>query len=94
MKKIAFVLFALAFFTGCFEVKEEIILNPDGSGKAMVEVITINSDALMGGFTGKKPSESSAALSMIEKSKGVDVWKDVTYGKTQDGRAFVKGTAK
>jgi hypothetical protein len=93
MKKILW--FALALlYCGCFEVKEEIILNPDGSGKANVEVITVNADALMGGFgTKQKSSDASSALNLIEKSKGVDVWKDVTYGKTQDGRSFVKGTA-
>jgi hypothetical protein len=94
MKKILMLFLAPVFFIGCFEVKEEIILNPDGSGKAIIEVVTVNSDALMGGFGAQqKKSESSSALSMIEKSKGVDVWKDVTYGKTQDGRLFVKGTA-
>ncbi len=94
MKKILYAAICAAFFTGCFEVKEEIILNPDGSGKANIEVITVNTDALMGGLGGKqKKSEASSAQSLIDKSKGVDVWKDVTYGKTQDGRTFVKGTA-
>jgi hypothetical protein len=79
--------------SGCFETKQEFTLNPDGSGKVVHECsfqpinLTGNSDA------DPEAALKSAIADVLEDSKGVDVWKDVTYKRLDDGRINFKGTA-
>ena len=85
---------------GCFETKQVITLNPDGSGKLVIDSFVstemISMAAGMGG--GKAPPDANtlpkkAAADMVAKSKGVDAWSDVTYELAKDGRIHVAGTA-
>ncbi len=81
---------------GCFEIKQEYTINPDGSGKTKIEVITNSAMSAIGKAFGKDEKgtpEMAAAKSLLEKSKGVEVWKDITYGALEDGRVYVRGTA-
>lgn len=79
--------------SACFETKQEFTLNPDGSGKVLHECsfqpinLSGNSDA------DPEAAMKSAIADVLEDSKGVDVWKDVTYKRLDDGRINFKGTA-
>lgn len=88
-------LFALLFLaltlTGCFESDQDIILNPDGSGKLTLVAVFDPSAVTLGGGGGN--AAQTAVKKLLEKSQGIDVWKDVTFTNTADGRVSFKGTA-
>ncbi len=89
------VLVMIAFLTGCFEVKQDFTLNPDGSGKVALQAITDKSPVSIGGDE-KSDAESQLkemAKKTIQDSKGIDAWKDVSYSLTPDGRMLFQGTA-
>ncbi len=90
-----FVLLAALSLAGCLEVKEEYFLNPDHSGKVVYEVVQPLMAGMMGG--GKnvdmKQKAKDEALKIIEDSKGVTVWKDVSYELNDAGKLHFKGTA-
>jgi hypothetical protein len=87
--------------SGCFEQKITYTINPDGSGKADISYITplgaLNSKIMqMGDSTTPPPLKEQlrvAAAKLIEKTKGVDVWKNVKYSFTKDGKVCFTGTA-
>ncbi len=78
--------------TGCFDTKQEFTINPDGSGKVIHEStfqkLTFSDES-------KDPADSlkEAVSKVIQDSKGVDAWKDVTFETLEDGRIHFKGTA-
>jgi len=85
---------ASALLTGCFDTKEEITLNPDGSGKVLIESTftpltlfqTLNPEQRVEGLT-------NTIRQLFEKSEGVDAWRDVSFRQLDDGRIFIRGTA-
>jgi hypothetical protein len=90
-----FLLFpALFLLSGCLEVKDEYVLNPDGSGKVRHEAFFQNLRINIGGES-KTPDEEmkEAVEALLTQSKGVDVWKEVSYELGQDGRIHFIGTA-
>lgn len=78
--------------TGCFETKDEFTLNPDGSGKVVHECsfqkLPFDQDQ-------RSPEEQlrPSVSKLIETSKGVDAWRDVTFKRLEDGRMYFRGTA-
>lgn len=66
-------------------------MNPDGSGKVAVETrfqtLSLGSDKLDDIQLKKEVRET------IEKSQGVEAWRDVSYRIEPDGRIYFKGTA-
>ncbi|MCI5196361.1 MAG: hypothetical protein D3919_09050 [Candidatus Electrothrix sp. AW5] len=85
MKKILYVLAAMLsalLMSGCYETKQEYVLNPDGSGKVTLQA----SFDLMGGLRDE-------VNDILEKSEGVDAWSDVSYKLLDDNRGYFKGTA-
>lgn len=89
------ILIMIVFLTGCFEVKQDITVNPDGSGKILLEAITDKSPVSLSGSE-KSDAESELremAKKIIQDSTGVDAWKDVRYSQTADGRMSFQGTA-
>jgi hypothetical protein len=92
MKKILFVLLVLLSAIGCFESKEDYVLNPDGSGK--VTIVGSFETTMPGMPVNTDPKETMKQVKeLLEKSKGVDAWSGVTYDRTKEGRVSFKGTA-
>lgn len=100
MKKIPFArilsaagcLAAFVLLTGCFETKQEFTLNPDGSGKVVHESKFQN--VSLSGNSAKPEAELKASVAnIINKAKGVDAWRDVSFRLLEDGRFYFKGTA-
>lgn len=83
------------FISGCLDTEEKIMLNPDGSGKALIRVKT--SAALNIGF-GEKREEASDmarqfAVKTIASAEGVDAWFDVAYSQNEKGDLEFSGIA-
>jgi len=99
MRKVLAVaagLAAAAFVVGCFETKQDFTLNPDGSGKVLVEMVMPQMPFALGP-PGQQGDPDVAAKQFVkgilDGSKGVDAWSDVRYEKTDDGRTRFIGTA-
>ena len=82
----------VASLTGCFETKQEFTINPDGSGKVVHEC-RFDDKASVWESVGSNRSLKEAVRDLIQKSKGVDTWRDVTFSRLDDGRAYFRGTA-
>jgi len=83
---------AALLLTGCFETKQDFTINPDGSGKVIHECLFQKVDL------SEEKDVSEAALKdsirkVIEDSKGVEAWREVSYKRMDDGRLFFRGTA-
>ena len=80
--------------TGCFDfdTKQEFTLNPDGSGKVVHEC-RFDDRATIHESVDSNASLKKAVRELIQKSKGVDTWRDVTFSRLDDGRAYFRGTA-
>jgi hypothetical protein len=84
---------------GCFELRQDTTLNPDGSGKVVVETIMPDMSSMMtfGDQPAAKPDPDvqlkKFAKDFIDGSKGVDAWSDVSFSMAEDGRMKFKGTA-
>ena len=80
--------------SGCFETKEEYTLNPDGSGKVVYSAVF---PPMSFKFGDEEPDPESqmknAVKDILEKSSGIDVWKDVSCKLTDEGKILFKGTA-
>lgn len=94
---ILLVIGLAALISGCIESKQVYTLNPDGSGKVTVTSIwqTMESMGLEveGSAKVAKNNLKTAVRNTLEKSEGVDAWKDVSYKMTDDGRMYFQGTA-
>jgi len=82
-------------FTGCFQTKQTVWINPEGSGKMAI-------DALMPVMTlfekettvdSMKKQMQKDVKSLIGESSGVDAWSGVSYELTDEGKVHFKGTA-
>jgi hypothetical protein len=88
------ILFVAAIFSGCLEVTETYTLNPDGSGKLMLKSAMKPFD-----FDDEKSAKEKKeelrefVASVLEKSSGVDVWKDISVKHLPDGKIYFEGTA-
>ncbi len=90
--KVAACLSTLALLAGCFETKQEFTLNPDGSGKVVHESSFQNVTFSLKNETPEQQLKKAAA-EVIQKAKGVDAWREVSYKLLDDGRIYFKGTA-
>lgn len=73
----------LSATTGCFELDDTWVLNPDGSGK-VTRTLTLNPRG--------KPATLYANLG-IKRAKGVDAWADFSSTSLEDGRLRIRATA-
>ncbi|KPK50976.1 MAG: hypothetical protein AMK72_00790 [Planctomycetes bacterium SM23_25] len=92
----AAVLAAVALAAGCIETKQDHTLNPDGSGKVLVEMVIPQMPLGLGPPDGQGDGDLMAkqfVRQILDGSKGVDAWSDVRYETTQDGRTKFIGTA-
>lgn len=86
---------AAVVVAGCIETIQTYTLNPDGSGKVLVDAKmqpgpNIN---LGGGKPDPKAEMTKAVLKILEESEGVAAWKDVSFKLLEDGRTHFTGTA-
>lgn len=89
------LLAALITLAGCIDEKEELTINPDGSGKVFYSVNLKNMDlgALMGAPSAAAKVDIKDNLKkLLEKSQGIDTWKDVSYKTLEDGRVHIEAT--
>jgi hypothetical protein len=92
MRKFFLVVLVLLSAIGCFESKEDYVLNPDGSGK--VTIVGSFETGMPGMPASTDPKETIKQVKeLLEKSKGVDAWSGVSYDRTKEGRVSFKGTA-
>ena len=83
------------FLPGCFDRKQAMILNPDGSGKVVIDT---EADLPAVAAPGQgKPSAIEVgrllAKDLINKTQGVQAWSDLSIRQTPEGRAHVSATA-
>jgi hypothetical protein len=79
--------------SGCFETKQEFTLNPDGSGKVIHECSFQPVDLMAGDNDDPETALTKAVADVLKDTRGIEVWKDVTYKRLDDGRVNFKGTA-
>ena len=93
-KKITFLLLLSSLLFGCYESKDAVYLNPDGSGKI---IFTAHFTPINLNLSGddKSPEEDmkKAVKDVLEKSIGVEAWQDVSYELADDGRIKLHATA-
>jgi len=94
--KLSRVLLVLAVTSilGCVEEKNEYTINPDGSGKVAYSVTFAPTHF---NLNEEEPDPQNQIIPEIEKilqqSKGIDVWKNISYKLTDDGDIHFTGTA-
>ncbi len=81
--------------SGCFETKEEFTLNPDGSGKVVHECTFQAVNLNLGDNENQDPglALTNAVRELLEKTQGVEAWRNVTFKTLDDGRLNFRGTA-
>lgn len=82
----------LVFTTGCFDTKEDFTINPDGSGK-VVQECAFRAISLGNQNQDPETALTNAVREVLEQSRGVEAWRDVSYKLLDDGRFYFKGTA-
>jgi hypothetical protein len=90
----ALLLACVAALPACLERKQTGALNPDGSGKITMETFVPLPPAEPGA---PPPPDALAyakqvATQIVQTSRGIDAWTNLSYDKTPDGRAHVVGT--
>src|SRR5947209_9820422 len=80
------LLAAMMALGSCVERKEVGMINADGSGKAVVDVLVASPGTDVVGY-GRKYAEQ-----MIKHAQGADAWKDIAVEAAPDGRAHVRAT--
>lgn len=86
------VLIGGMLLASCYETKQEFTLNPDGSGKVKHECLFQNVSLNNEPDTSEEALQSAVAK-VIKSCKGVDVWRDVSFKRTADGKIWFQGTA-
>jgi len=92
--KYVLIIGIMVFFSGCYETRRTFFLNPDGSGKVILES---KFQPMNISFTGEEVDPESqmedSVRDILEKSSGIDAWKEVDYKLTDDRKIWFKGTA-
>lgn len=83
---------ACLLLSSCFETEQEFTLNPDGTGKVVMNSVFPNI-SFDGDDEQTEESLKKAVADFIKQTEGVEVWRDVTYSWTDDGRVKFQGTA-
>lgn len=91
MKKILILLFSV-MLTGCYQLKKTYFINPDGTGKVVIDAVVPVINLNLSG-TDQKPDIEKRAKELMDKSVGVDGWKDVKWEETKEGKLHFIGTA-
>lgn len=83
--------FCIFFLAGCFDRKMDAVINPDGSGKMLIET-----DVAVPALGGAGEEKISAvefgrlfAADLVNSAPGMDAWSDLSISEAADGRAHV-----
>jgi len=81
--------------TGCLELMQGYTLNPDGSGKVVLDTVSPARKQLDPQNKEQKPEEviRQTIEERLSKGKGIEAWSDITCELTQDGKVHFRGTA-
>jgi len=81
--------------SGCFEdTKQEFTLNPDGSGKMLIESTFVPaSEAIRDDEPTAEAAVQEAVREILTRSEGIEAWRDVSFSELKDGSFFFRGTA-
>jgi len=97
IRQILFYLFLLPSFllVSCFQAEDNVILNPDGSGKVTHTITFSPTNTSFGGSQAKDPQKQleQEVEKVLNDSVGVDAWENVKYSLNKDGKATFTGTA-
>jgi len=89
-------LLGLTSISGCLELSEAFTLNPDGSGKVLVDTVTPAANQFAP-ENAPKPSPAEVVKQTVterlSKGKGIEAWSDVSCEVMNDGRVHFRGTA-
>lgn len=88
-----FLLLLILLAQGCLDVKHRYTINPDGSGKVLVESVVKPFTLEEPGKKSTKKQINEFVQGVIEGSEGVDTWHDITCKLLPDGKISFKGTA-
>lgn len=80
----------------CIETKQDVYVNPDGSGKVTFDMNTAPPISFGSGGESLPDSNTLARKAVgeiLEKSKGVEAWSDVSYKILPTGRIQLHATA-
>jgi len=80
---------------GCFEMTQVLTLNPDGSGKMLMDSYMKAPPMMMGGDDKPDAKEIAKGMAqqMVSGTNGVEAWSDLSYEVAKDGRTHIQGTA-
>ena len=92
MKKLILLLLGAFLLSGCFQYKRELILNPDGSGKMILET-EIMKGLSFGAEQDEKETMKTAVANLIKSSEGIEAWTGISYKMTEANMIAFKGTA-
>ena len=92
MKKFFIFVFSV-FLTGCYQVKKTYFINPDGKGKVIIDAVLPVVSLNLNQNNNEKPDFEGRVKEIIEKSKGVDGWKDIKWEETEEGKLHFTGVA-
>lgn len=88
------LLMALAVcLTGCLNVDETYHINPDGTGKVIHSSVLTELKLNPGQAEDTDRRAKRLVREELVKTKGVEVWADVSYSLLDDNRVLFKGTA-
>ncbi|MDH5380847.1 MAG: PQQ-binding-like beta-propeller repeat protein [Cyclobacteriaceae bacterium] len=77
------VLVALLLLTGCFHIKQIFTINPDGSGKVLMEAVFNISEGADNQSAIEKARKS--IRDVFEESQGIETWSGLEYSLDEDG---------
>jgi hypothetical protein len=98
MRKVILLISAALFFiSGCIETEQEIFLNADGSGKAIMDIECSPMMAMQYSMYNEESADSNAMVKemvgqMLENDD-ILAWDGVDSGPTSEGGLFIKATA-
>ena len=93
LKTFLIIISACLILAGCYQTKQDFTINPDGTGKAVVKITSQMPNMDFGEKKDKNKMLLSNVKNIIEKSKGVEAWSDITYSTNKKGETEFKGTA-
>lgn len=89
---VAVCVCVVVLLIGCHETEYEFTVNPDGSGKVVVEA-TVAQGPSFGGPADPKDRAKQTVANILTRSKGVVAWKDVAFELKPESELWFKGTA-
>lgn len=88
-------LLGLLSISGCLELMQAYTINPDGSGKVMLETVMPARNQFAAQDQALKPEEivKQTVQDRISSGEGIDAWSDISCQVTKEGKVHFKGTA-